>query len=58
MNPTENDWKVDNLRYHASMKFNRSHFYKWKGESVGEYLEIGFDEKKLEREVRSHPRSL
>jgi len=45
VNPKGNDWKVDNLRYHASMKFNRSHFYKWKGESVEEYLEMDFDEK-------------
>ena len=45
VDPSGNDWKVDNLRYHASLKFNRSHFYKWKGESVGEYLEMDFDEK-------------
>jgi len=43
--PKANDWKVGDLRYHASMKFNRSHFYKWKGESVGEYLKMDFDEK-------------
>jgi len=43
--PSENDWKTDSLRYHASMKLNRSHFYKWKGESVREYLEMEFDEK-------------
>jgi len=43
--PKANDWKVGDLRYHASMKFNRSHFYKWKGESVREYLEMDFDEK-------------
>jgi len=45
VNPKGNDWKVDKLRYHASMKFNRSHFYKWKGETVEEYLEMDFDEK-------------
>lgn len=45
VDPSENDWKVKDLTYHASMKFNRSHFYKWEGESMDEYLEIDFDEK-------------
>jgi len=43
--PSENDWRVDDLRYHASVRFNREYFYKWKGESVEEYLEMDFDEK-------------
>jgi len=43
--PSENDWRVDNLRYHASVRFNREYFYKWEEESVEEYLEMEFDEK-------------
>jgi len=45
VDPQGNDWTVDNLRYHASMKFSRSHFYKWKGESVKEYLGMDFESK-------------
>jgi len=46
VDPSENDWKVDNLRYHASAKFSRSHYYEWsEGKGIGGYLEMDFDSK-------------
>jgi len=46
VNPKGNDWKVNNLRYHASAKFSRSHYYEWsEGKGIGDYLEMDFDSK-------------
>jgi len=45
VDPKSNDWTVDNLRYHATIKFNRTHYYEWEEKAMVEYVEIPFEKK-------------
>jgi len=43
IDPEVNWWQLNDLRYHAWVKFNREHYYEWRGGSqvgIKEYLKL------------------